>query len=354
MTEAETAVKESFAELGFSDLTNHEAKPTKAHRGARHTRAVLRDSIRRCHLLHTKVSREKLNDDDVFDADDFYSLQSHLERELKEIREEMIHRNECAKEKGGRIQAIEITHNARKTLDALTKDLSRMKDMNDGLLRNIAAKKRKKNSPSEAELKQAWESRTHIYERLLTELDAVATLVQDRPKPTESTWWGGKKDSGTTGAITVDGPSGATSGVRRTRLMDLNLDEAATQDRPAGDDLQQPDEQYQAQMAAIDQQELQINKKLDDVKSVILRLKEGAVRMGEELDDQNVMLEVSEENMEKASKDLDRLNSRLDRVMKKMRPTNCFLNLCCGVILLAIVSYLVYRFRRYIPGLKDV
>lgn len=98
-------------------------------------------------------------------------------------------------------------------------------------------------------------------------------------------------------------------------------------------------------MKVIAQQDAKIDAGLDRIREGMGRLRTLAVDIGAQITMQNEMLDSTEAVMDKQTTQLRSLNRRITKYMKETKPMNCFFNLCCIFLIIAIIGFFLFQFN---------
>eukprot|EP01013_Petalomonas_cantuscygni_P038652 TRINITY_DN6985_c0_g1_i1.p1 TRINITY_DN6985_c0_g1~~TRINITY_DN6985_c0_g1_i1.p1 ORF type:complete len:361 (+),score=68.64 TRINITY_DN6985_c0_g1_i1:152-1234(+) len=330
------------------------------HRGDRYLRSSVRDSLRRLDVLAAACGVKPDNDSGGSKGpggDEWQVAVASVERHLRAFLSDAAIRKDVLKDRSGRLEAIRLGHQCRKTLQLCTDELARMRTMNEALLRqlNNTRAMRKSAAKSRAVSVAAEEQRlTSVYSIRVAEHAALAARVDDAAAKlaaasSATDGWGSSNKGAASSAngVACGATGGLTGGrMRRPRLMDLDLGSAGAEEmRPTGGGEEEADEHTQGQMRVLAAQEDQVQDALDGLLSQVRHLKQQALAIRDELDVQRVMLDDVQTNIEAADEGLKTLNQRLKKVTERLHPSMCATQVICCILLLAVVGYLVYRLR---------
>jgi chromosome segregation ATPase len=103
--------------------------------------------------------------------------------------------------------------------------------------------------------------------------------------------------------------------------------------------------EHNNQMKTIRQKDALIDKNLDYIKAGVQRLNHIAITINAELDNQNKMLDNTENKVDTANKDLRGLNRGLTKLMREQKPVTLWLKLSAVIFVISIIGYFLYQFN---------
>jgi len=134
---------------------------------------------------------------------------------------------------------------------------------------------------------------------------------------------------------------------KRTQLKDLLMQggsKEGVQTTGQAAKRMEDDIELQDVLKKINEGEKKIDRGLDILLEGVKRLGEHARAIGNELDTQNAMLNQAENKMSKREEELKGINQRLNKMIKAYAPQNTLFTVCCVILLIAMIGYLVYEF----------
>lgn len=311
------------------------------------SRSVLRDAIKRL----KKVRKECGMDDDEMKAlqstgDPFKDACNAFTALLKETSDQVDDRNASAKKHGQDRDVISQTNAIMlqfRELETLLKAIKEQVALADAEL--ARGHQKKKSANKIILLEKQYNERNNTYSQCESLLKALNDKSQRR--------FEGAPGKGLSDAQGIR--LGAKNAMREQLInlrknqnapMGSEVDEEGRVGTRAGRQVRlEDDPQTREQMKQIAADDRKIAQGLDTISKGVSRLHEIAQQIGTELDSQNKMLDATEEKVDKQTDKLSKLNGRLSKLVKKSRPVNIFINIFCGVLLLALIGYLLYEFK---------
>jgi SYP7 family syntaxin len=284
-------------------------------------------------------------------GDPFRDKTNQFTRDIAQVKEMILERNQGAKLIGQDRDSIEQSHDINKLLRQLDDDMEQIKAMVEQSERALAKANRKKKAQSKLMLlEQQLKGRQAAYEMCVEILASAKSMNDQRfgsasanllaaANPTKK----GKK-AAPTPQMTI-----GKKMLLRQQLLDATRQRAEDASVAAAANGASPvnleeNPETADQMRLLKEQDRKINAGLDRLGKGVARLHELAIQIGSEIEVQNKLLEETEEKVEEQTKQLKQINKRLKALIKKSKPMHVFLNLFCFILLLALVGYFLYYF----------
>lgn len=318
-------------------------------------RSTLRDSLKRLRTIRVRAGKnDEVSENFVRTGDPFRDKSNEFVAVMKSVKEKIHRRNDGLRLNGNDRTAIEESNDIRRDIQRLHTVSADIKVMVDAAEGQVAKEnKKKKPNPDKVRLlNRQFQDRLTQHQECVDMLELVRKMEAQR------------LERGTTrsGNSQVRGAAGAATASKKAILVEqLNinlmrhratgLQQAALINGGADSEMigrgvrLEEDPETREQMRYLADQEAKINKGLDRLGSNIGRLHELALEIGAQLDMQNVMLEKTEDTVDKRTRDLKDLNRRLRKILKAQSPVNTFLSVACICIILAMVGFLLYQFQ---------
>jgi SYP7 family syntaxin len=306
-------------------------------------RSTLRDTTKRLKQIRIKCGK---NDDEgkalQTTGDPFRDRMNAFTVAVKNAKELIGERNAGVKKNGQDRTAIEQSNEIRKELrgiEALLQEIKALVDESDKLL--ARANKKKSKLEKIQLLERQYRERESTYRQCQETFETLKGLDAQRFGP------GGKKEMNAQQEVQLGKKMQLREQLmgmkRNNKTTNVGADGEMT-DMGGGGGRLEDDPETKEQMKVLAAQEAKINQGLDIIGKGVGRLKEIALQIGSQLDQQNQMLDNTEHTVDKQNNQLKNINKRLGKIVKESSPVNTFINVCCVVLLLGLVGYFVYQF----------
>ena len=319
------------------------------------SKAMLRDSINRLKKIRAKCGKQ---DEEMRklegSGDPFRDAVTIFTQTLTETKDEITDRNASAKKHGQDRQIIEQSNDIMKKLRELEAHLRKIGELVQQAETTLARANKKKKSVDKIRLlERQRDERQSAYDQCKELLEGARDLNQQR--------FGEGKGAMTSSQQVKLGQRTAM----REQLMSINKKKRPGMNGTGGGDDEggasagsaggggggggsgkrlEDDPETAAQMKVIKDQERKIDAGLTNLQKGVGRLHQIALQIGSEIDVQNKMLDNTEKVVDQQTNKLASINRRLDKLVKNSNPINTFINIGCGILLLALVGYLLYEF----------
>ena len=308
-------------------------------------RSTLRDTTKRLKQIRVKCGK---NDEEAkalqSTGDPFRDRLNAFMLVVKNVKEMIGERNAGVKKNGQDRTAVEQSNDIRKELRSLDQMLLGIKDLVDEADKLLARANKKKSKLEKIQLlERQYREREATYRQCQETLDSLKGMDAQRFGP------GGSKQMNAQQELQL-----GKKMQLREQLMGMKKNQAKTSNVGADGEMQdmasggggrlEDDPETKEQMKVLAAQEAKINQGLDIIGKGVGRLREIALQIGSQLDQQNTMLDSTENTVDKQNKQLKNINKRLGTLVKESSPVNTFINVCCVVLLLGLVGYFVYQF----------
>ncbi|KAH9589384.1 hypothetical protein LSM04_007801 [Trypanosoma melophagium] len=308
-------------------------------------RSTLRETIKRIRRIRAKAGREDEKEEEST-GDPLRDLSLAFIRCLNRAKEAIKERNEGVKQHGQDRMSIEQSNSIRKdirTLETLLEEMKKFVDDSEAAL----ARENKKKKPSRRKLgllEKQRDERTAQYKEslsmleLVREMDVQHLTLEKGVDSTQETQVGRKAQL-----------REQLLAMRRPRKgennhVDPNGD-FELQDLSVGGGRLQDQEETKEAMKTIAAQDAKIDAGLDRLKAGVGRLQDLATEIGAQLDMQNQMLDKTEHKMDSQLKQIRNINRRLGKLMRETKPMNTFINVCCVVLIIALLGFFLVQFN---------
>lgn len=304
-------------------------------------RSTLRDTTKRLKQIRIKCGK---NDDEAkalqTTGDPFRDRMNAFTVAVKNVKELIGERNAGVKKNGQDHTAIDQSNDIRKELRVIDQMLLDIRALVDEADKQLARANKKKSKLEKIKLlERQYQERESTFRSCQETLETLKGLDAQRFGP------GGKKEMNTQQEVQL----GKKMQLREQLMGMKNAKKASNvgadgemQDMPGG--RLEDDPETKEQMKVLAAQEAKINQGLDIIGKGVGRLKEIALQIGSQIDQQNQMLDSTEQTVDKQNNQLKNINKRLGKLVKESSPVNTFINVCCAVLLLGLVGYFVYQF----------
>lgn len=310
-------------------------------------RSTLRDTIKRLRRIRIKAGAKDEEEEQKSTGDPFTDLAMAFIKLVTCTKDEITERNQGAREHGQDRMCIEQTNQIRKNIrqmEATLEDMKQLVDKSEALFKRESQKKHPKKTKQDL-LERNYNERRSQYADCQATLQVVKEMDSERMGV-------GKK-----GISPIKETQFGKKAHLREQLLGMrrksNLDGGSVDpnkgleyvDNTVGGGRLEDDVETKELTKVIAQQDAKINAGLDRIKEGVGRLHSIAQDIGAQLDMQNEMLDKTELTVDKQTKQLYSLNRRIGKLIKQQKPMNCFFNMCCVVIIIALVGFFLIQFN---------
>ncbi|ORC92527.1 putative syntaxin [Trypanosoma theileri] len=309
-------------------------------------RSTLRDTIKRIRRIRAKAGREDEKEEEST-GDPLRDLSLAFIRCVNRAKEGIKERNEGVKQHGHDRMSIEQSNSIRKdlrTMETLLEEMKKFVDTSETAL----AKENKKKKPSKRKLgllEKQRDERAAQYKECLSTLELVRELdIQYLPSEKKEVDLAQETQLGRKAQLREQLLTMRRPRKGENNHVDPNGD-FELQDLSVGGGRLQDQEETKEAMKTIAAQDAKIDAGLDRLKAGVGRLQSLATEIGAQLDMQNQMLDKTEHKMDSQMKQIRNINRRLGKMIKETKPMNTFMNVCCIVLIIALVGFFLVQFN---------
>lgn len=305
-------------------------------------RSNLADTIKRLKRIQKKAGKQDPEDEEqVSTGDPFSDIGTSFVILVTKTKAAIHKRNMGCRLHGVDRISIEEAAVIRRNISEMERMASQLQDLLNSTEKEYtaAAGKKKRNQPKIDLLKKALDEKRSQYQDCLTTIDVVKEMNRELIAPggdaaTDITF--GKKAKLREQLSSLDFSSAAS------KYRDDNGGGGANATRSGR--LEDNDE-YRRKMAEIKEQDEKIDAGLDRLREGMARLKDISTSIGEQLNAQNLMLQETENMLNRQSQQLYNISNRITKLMKESSPINTFMYCCCVILILAIVGFVLLQFN---------
>ncbi|KAI9145633.1 hypothetical protein BKA69DRAFT_1048758 [Paraphysoderma sedebokerense] len=289
----------------------------------------LKDAIRRLEIIHAACAPKDKKDEET-GMDEFTRIKKRIHQNVKQARQLITEREQLSKSKNASSTEIaELSFKIRSILKQVKEESQELQRIVDKAEKKIKGK----NKP---EIQEVINSRKEIVKLCFMHLEECQNLDNSRfndkfAADRADLFAGGsalpskvefvKFPQGAVGPMNTGSP--LTPGNPETELPDIDVAE---------------------DLVLIKKYNLDLDKELDEIAAGVAQLKEVAVKMGEEVDKQNAMLDDVEGKIDKAQEHLTTVNMKMKQALDGVMKGDRFLVNCVLIcILLALTGYIASK-----------
>jgi archaellum component FlaC len=314
--------------------------PMDARSRAIAKRALMRDLMRRVARISAECGNEEELQTDGGDADDFTMLSRKIMSEVEAIKKECRAKTRVSGSSSVQ-EGVALSHEIRRKRVALGEDLDKMKAMMVEMEGELE-KKRAKAKGKPKRMAEVNRLETLQTQRKLTDADTQDTVAKLDMLINKVLQVASEADERRMQAAS------RPTRHQKLKLMDGAMKPDGTFERPQAQPQEQMDDETASLFQQIDAKNTKIMAAVDGISKQVKSLKQQALAMGQELQAQNIMLDSVEQKMDHMEGELATLTVKIGKFSKQVRGSNMFLCVCCILILLALVGYII---SMVIPGL---
>ncbi|CUG05758.1 transmembrane protein, putative [Bodo saltans] len=315
-------------------------------------RTTLRDALK---LLKKIRVFAGMNDEqvEVVEAsvgDAFRDKNNEFIKCVKRTKEQISERNTGMKKNGNDVTAIEQSNNIRKEIRHLCDLAAEIKVMVGDAERSLIKenKKTKVNEKKRGLLERQYQERHLHHRQCLETIELVKNMDMERLDPN------GKLPSQSLGQQTgkkltlherfdmnvIKMRAEREAKRRAAAAVGATSDEVEMGDRCEG---RFDDSAFKVQLNTIAQQDVEVNQSLIRLSNNVKMLYGVAEAIGSELDNQNALLDHTENTVETQARKLKGINRRLSKIMKNHSPINTCVTVLCIIFILALVGFFLVQ-----------
>eukprot|EP00667_Euglena_gracilis_P012895 EG_transcript_13273 len=298
-------------------------------------RALMRDLMRRVQRIRTAcgVEGEELQDAGG-DTDEFNILTRIILGEVENIKKDARAKTRVA-DSASVQEGVALSHEIRRKRIALGEQVDKLKAMMAELEQEIE-KKRDKAKGKPRRLAEIGRMEAIQAQRKHTQAETLDTVAKLDMLINKVLQVASEKEE-----RRMQAANNRPSQHRKLKLMDTAMKPDGTFERPQAAPQDEMDEETAALFKAVDGKNEKIMAAVDSITKQVRSLKQQAKAMGEELQAQNIMLESVEQKMDRMEGELSTLTLKIGKFSKQVRGSNVFLFVCCLLVLLALVGYII-------------
>lgn len=259
-----------------------------------------------------------------------------FKEDMEKVNEKLENRSRKGERDG---QAIMVAHEIDKQLRGLDEQIKHLKSMaeeSDKKRAKIAKKTAKNATEADKQKMSILEKEYKLRLEMCSTCEKGLDVLKEKNKtlPTKKGMSDKEKLLGGRIADSKKGPA--------TRYT--SVDDAIAEGEGSGGAANLNEDPETKEMMKIKKaKDAQLDSLLDQIGGQVLRLKENATLISEEVDKQNVMLDNLEVKMDKTTDRLGGINGRLGKLVKGSSRINLVVNIAVFILILAVVGYVLYE-----------